>query len=150
MQIPTQPTLLATLPSLGTQFSWMLLLSIPVACVAWTVTHEEIFREPRDFCQRHSESAKSALVRKFFYLFTCEYCFSHYVALIALWLTGWRFLLPDWRGVVLGWLAVVWVANQYMSLHARLRVGIKSERLGAELLEEQLSEKPSPGPEAPR
>lgn len=150
MQIPTQPTLLATLPSLGTQFSWMLLLSIPVACVAWTVTHEEIFREPRDFCQRHSESAKSALVRKFFYLFTCEYCFSHYVALIALWLTGWRFLLPDWRGVVLGWLAVVWVANQYMSLHARLRVGIKSERLGAELLEEQLSEKPSPGSEAPR
>lgn len=150
MQIPTQPTLLATLPSLGTQFSWMLLLSIPVACVAWTVTHEEIFREPRDFCQRHSESAKSALVRKFFYLFTCEYCFSHYVALIALWLTGWRFLLPDWRGVVLGWLAVVWVANQYMSLHARLRVGIKSERLGAELLEEQLSEKPSPGSETPR
>ena len=150
MQIPTQPTLLATLPSLGTQFSWMLLLSIPVACVAWTVTHEEIFREPRDFCQRHSESAKSALVRKFFYLFTCEYCFSHYVALIALWLTGWRFLLPDWRGVVLGWLAVVWVANQYMSLHARLRVGIKSERLGAELLEEQLSEKPSPGPDVPR
>ena len=150
MQIPTQPTLLATLPSLGTQFSWMLLLSIPVACVAWTVTHEEIFREPRDFCQRHSESAKSALVRKFFYLFTCEYCFSHYVALIALWLTGWRFLLPDWRGVVLGWLAVVWVANQYMSLHARLRVGIKSERLGAELLEEQLSEKPSSGSETPR
>ena len=145
-----QPTLLAALPSLGTQFSWMLLLSIPVACVAWTVTHEEIFREPRDFCQRHSESAKSALVRKFFYLFTCEYCFSHYVALMALWLTGWRFLLPDWRGVVLGWLAVVWVANQYMSLHARLRVGIKSERLGAELLEEQLSEKPSPGSEAPR
>ena len=145
-----QPPLLAALPSLGTQFSWMLLLSIPVACVAWTVTHEEIFREPRDFCQRHSESAKSALVRKFFYLFTCEYCFSHYVALIALWLTGWRFLLPDWRGVVLGWLAVVWMANQYMSLHARLRVGIKNERLGAELLQEQLSEKPSPGSETPR
>ena len=145
-----QPTLLAALPSLGTQFSWMLLLSIPVACVSWTVTHEEIFREPRDFCQRHSESAKSALVRKFFYLFTCEYCFSHYVALIALWLTGWRFLLPDWRGVVLGWLAVVWVANQYMSLHARLRVDIKSERLEAELLEEQLSENPSPGSEVPR
>ena len=145
-----QPTLLAALPSLGTQFSWMLLLSIPVACVSWTVTHEEIFREPRDFCQRQSESAKLALVRKFYYLFTCEYCFSHYVALIALWLTGWRFLLPDWRGVVLGWLAVVWVANQYMSLHARLRVDIKSERLEAELLEEQLSENPSPGSEAPR
>ena len=145
-----QPTLLAALPSLGTQFSWMLLLSIPVACVSWTVTHEEIFREPRDFCQRQSESAKSALVRKFYYLFTCEYCFSHYVALIALWLTGWRFLLPDWRGVALGWLAVVWVANQYMSLHARLRVDIKSERLEAELLEEQLSENPSPGSEVPR
>ena len=23
-----------------------MLLSIPVACIAWTVTHEEVFREP--------------------------------------------------------------------------------------------------------
>lgn len=27
----------------------LLILAIPVACIAWTVTHEEIFREPREF-----------------------------------------------------------------------------------------------------
>jgi hypothetical protein len=128
------------LPSLGAQTAWLVLLAIPVACVAWTVTHEEIFREPRDFCATRSESARSMPVRKFFYLFTCEYCFSHYIALLALWMTGWRFLLPDWRGVVLAWFALVWVANQYMSIYARLRVGIKSERLGVKVLEEQLAD----------
>ena len=128
------------MPSLGTQTAWLFLLAIPVACVAWTVTHEEVFREPRDFCAQRSEQASQLVVRKFFYLFTCEYCFSHYVTLLALWMTGWRFLMPDWRGVVLAWFAVVWVANQYMSIFGRLRIGIKSERLGVKVLEEQLSD----------
>jgi hypothetical protein len=128
------------MPSLGTQTAWLFLLAIPVACAAWTVTHEEVFREPRDYCAQRSEQAPRLVVRKFFYLFTCEYCFSHYVALLALWLTEWRFLMPDWRGVVLAWFAVVWVANQYMSIFGRLRLGIKSERLGVKVLEEQLSE----------
>lgn len=128
------------MPSLGTQTAWLFLLAIPVACAAWTVTHEEVFREPRDYCAQRSERASRLVVRKFFYLFTCEYCFSHYVALLALWMTGWRFLMPDWRGVVLAWFAVVWVANQYMSIFGRLRIGIKSERLGVKVLEEQLSD----------
>jgi len=132
--------LASLMPSLGTQTAWLFLLPIPVACAAWTVTHEEVFREPREYCARRSQSASSGLVRKFFYLFTCEYCFSHYVALLALWMTGWRFLLPDWRGVVLAWFAVVWVANLYMSIFGRLRLGIKSERLGVQVLEEQLSD----------
>jgi len=130
----------ATLPSLGTQTAWLFLLAIPVACASWTVTHEEVFREPREFCARRSEQAKSLVVRKVFYLFTCEYCFSHYVGLGALWLTEWRFLLPDWRGVLFAWFAVVWVANQYMSIYGRLRLGIRSERLEAEVLEEQLTD----------
>ncbi|QJR38257.1 hypothetical protein HKW67_15660 [Gemmatimonas groenlandica] len=138
------------MPSLGTQTAWLLLLAIPVACAAWTVTHEEVFREPREYCARRSEQASRLVVRKFFYLFTCEYCFSHYVALLALWMTGWRFLLPDWRGVVLAWFAVVWVANQYMSIFGRLRIGIKSEGLGVKVLEEKLSDTVSPTPEAPR
>ncbi len=128
------------MPSLGTQTAWLFLLAIPVACAAWTVTQEEVFREPREFCARRSEQAATLVARKFFYLFTCEYCFSHYVALLALWMTGWRFLLPDWRGVVLAWFAVVWVANLYMSIYGRLRLGIKSERLEAQVLEEQLTD----------
>lgn len=37
--------------SLVTQLLWLVILAIPVASVAWTITHEEIFREPRDFCK---------------------------------------------------------------------------------------------------
>src|SRR3954454_1702248 len=59
------------------QIVWLLVLAVPIACVAWTVTHEEIFKEPRDFCAERSQHARSLAVRKFFYLFTCEYCFSH-------------------------------------------------------------------------
>jgi len=47
---------------------------------AWTVTHEEVFREPREYCLQRSQKCRRLLQRKFFYLFTCEYCFSHYMA----------------------------------------------------------------------
>ena len=33
--------------SLGVQLVWRFTLGIPVACLAWTVTHEELFRELR-------------------------------------------------------------------------------------------------------
>ena len=69
--------------SLGVQLVWLFTLAIPVACVAWTVTHEELFREPRDYALGRSSSDPRILVRKFFYLLTCEYCFSHYVAVSA-------------------------------------------------------------------
>ena len=124
--------------SLGEQVAWLFLLAIPVACVAWTVTHEEVFREPREYCVRRSQEAPGVLQRKLFYLFTCEYCFSHYVAAGFLALTGYRLLLPDWRGLVVAFFALVWVANQYMSLFARLRIGIKVERLEAEDKEQQV------------
>ncbi len=125
---------------LGFQLIWLFTLSIPVACVAWTVTHEEIFREPRDFCLRRSTDDARWWVRKFFYLGTCEYCFSHYVALIAVLGTGYRLLLSDWRGVVIAWFAVVWVANQYMGIHGRLRLVIKSQKTEIKVLEEKLGE----------
>ncbi len=34
----------------------LLVLAMPVAAIAWTVTHEEIFREPRDYCVHRSQS----------------------------------------------------------------------------------------------
>ncbi|MCC7055299.1 MAG: hypothetical protein IT355_18650 [Gemmatimonadaceae bacterium] len=128
-----------TVPLL-TQLGWLFTLAIPVACVAWTVTHEEVFREPREFCDARSKSAQSLVQRKFFYLFTCEYCFSHYVALAALWLTQFRLLVDGWRGYLLAWFALVWVANQYIGIHGRLRVSIKAERTEIAVMEEQLRE----------
>ena len=114
--------------TLSLQIVWLLILGIPVACVAWTVTHEEIFREPRQYCQKECEQSKG-FARKFFYLFTCEYCFSHYVAAGALLVTGYKLLLPDWRGYLLALFALVWVANQYMSVYNRLRLDIKHEQV---------------------
>jgi len=110
------------------QLVWLIVLAIPIACVAWTVTHEEIFREPREYCAERSKNARSLFARKFFYLFTCEYCFSHYVTIFFLFLTRFRLLIDDWRGYVLAFFALVFVANAYMNLYARLKVDITSEK----------------------
>jgi hypothetical protein len=123
---------------LGHQLVWLLILSIPVACVAWTVTHEEVFREPREFCQEKCKSCGWIIQRKFFYLFTCEYCFSHYVTAFFLWLTHYHLLLDDWRGYVLAWFAVVWVANAYMNMFARLRVDLRVERAKADVADKHI------------
>ena len=124
--------------TLAHQVAWLFLLAVPIACVAWTVTHEEVFREPREYCARRSQEAPRLLQRKFFYLFTCEYCFSHYVTALFLALTNYRLLMDDWRGLLIAFFALVWVANQYMSLFARLRIGIKVEKLEAKDIEQKV------------
>jgi hypothetical protein len=123
------------MPPLGTQTAVLFLLALPIACVAWTVTHEEVFREPREYCLKRSRTCRRLLPRKFFYLFTCEYCFSHYVTALALWMTRYQLLYPDWRGYVLALFALVWIANAYMSLFGRLRLDIREERLEIEMQE---------------
>ena len=132
-----------TIPLLH-QTALLLLLSLPVACVAWTVTHEEVFREPREFCKRKSETEPALPKRKFFYLFTCEYCFSHYIAAIALWLSRFQLLFTGWRGYVLAWFALVWIANVYMSLFNRLRLDIKHENVTIEAEQKSMPEKLQP------
>lgn len=111
------------------QFGYLLLLALPIACAAWTVTHEEIFREPREFCQDKAQNCKPLAARKFFYLFTCEYCFSHYVTAFFLILTRFQMLYAGWRGYLIAWFALVWVANIYMSIYNRLRLEIKHENV---------------------
>ena len=123
---------------LGQQMIWLAILAIPVACVAWTVTHEEVFREPREFCEQKCKSCRSIFQRKFFYLFTCEYCFSHYVTAFFLFFTHFKLLLEDWRGYVLAFFAVVWVANAYMNLFARVRVDLRDVRADANVKDKQV------------
>jgi len=118
--------------SLQLQLVYLLVIAIPVACIAWTVTHEEVFREPREFCINCSKKSKSILARKFFYLFTCEYCFSHYVTILFLFITDFRLLFNDWRGYLIGGFSLVWVANMYMSIFYRLRTEIKKDRVEIE------------------
>jgi hypothetical protein len=114
--------------SLGAQIGWLLLLALPIASISWTITHEEVFREPREFCQRKSQECHRLFQRKFFYLFTCEYCFSHYVTILFLIITRYHLLYEDWRGYLVGGFALVWVANIYMALFAHVRLDVKKER----------------------
>ena len=117
------------LPAL-TQLLWLFVLSAVVACLAWTVTHEKVFEEVRTWCERQSDDrTRPWWTRKFFYLFTCEYCFSHYVSAGTVLITGFHMLLPDWRGLAVAWISCVWVANIYMSFFGRLRLDIKRERV---------------------
>lgn len=120
------------MPDVSQQLTWLFVLAAPVACIAWTVTHEELFDEFHDWCVAKSRKGKALYQRKFFYLFTCEYCFSHYVAAAIVWMSGFTLLVPGWRGAVLGWFTLVWVANVYMSLFGRLRLDIKRERVAIE------------------
>lgn len=122
--------------SLHTQLIYLFVLAIPVACISWTITHEEVFKEPREFCELNSRKNKLFVLRKFFYMLTCEYCFSHYVTIAVLVITKFYLLYADWRGYVIAGFSMVWVANIYMSLFYLLRQGIKKEKVTIEEIEQ--------------
>ena len=123
---------------IGAQIFWLVILSMVVGSISWTVTQEEIFREWREMCAEKSENCRSLLERKFFYVFTCEYCFSHWVTILILIFTQFRILIDDWRGYVLAFFLLPWLANQWMSVYRRLRVGIKHESLRAEEVKQRV------------
>ena len=122
------------------QVIYLFIMALPIACIAWTVTREEVFREPREYCERKSKSCSTLMQRKFFYLFTCEYCFSHYVTLAFLIITRYHLLYNDWRGYLVALFALVWIANIYMSLFGLIRVGMKKEGIEAKIAEVQYKE----------
>ena len=111
------------------QLALLLVLPIPIASIAWSVTHEELFREPRDWCAAKSKSCQTIYSRKFFYLFTCEYCFSHYITILFLFITRYQLLFDDWRGYLIAGFSLVWLANVYMSFFGRLRLEIREDRM---------------------
>ncbi|MGI9035757.1 MAG: hypothetical protein ACR2GD_06930 [Pyrinomonadaceae bacterium] len=122
---------------ISAQIFWLVILSMVVACIAWTVTQEEIFGEWREYCKDKCEDCGSIFQRKFYYIFTCEYCFSHWMTVLILILTGFRLLIDDWRGYILAFFTIPWLANQMMSIYRRLRVGIKHENALAEIAKEE-------------
>jgi hypothetical protein len=115
----------------------LVILALTVACISWTVTREELFREPREWLEECSRTASSWVLRKLCYMATCEYCFSHYVAAFMIALADFSLLLPGWRGYVLAWFSVVAFANVFMSAYARLRVEIHKSRAEFRQLEKQ-------------
>jgi hypothetical protein len=121
--------------SLHTQIACLFIIAIPIACIAWTVTHEEIFAEPRNYCRQQSLAGKRLLTRKFFYLFTCEYCFSFYVTALLLLITKYQLLFTGWRGYLISGFSLVWISNIYMSLFLFIRTDIKKDGLDAKIKE---------------
>ncbi len=83
-------------------------------------------------------------VRKFFYLFTCEYCFSHYITLFFICFTHYTLLINDWRGYIIAGFALVWIANVYMSLFALIRQDISKDKAEVKLLLKDADQHPEP------
>ena len=130
--------------TLGNQVLLLFLFAIPVACVSWTMTHEDISRELREWLTARSQASRNILGRKFFYLFTCEYCLSHYVTIGMLFLTRFTLVFEDWRGYLIAGFSLVWIANLYMSLFGRLRLAITSERQDIEVVDKMVKQNESP------
>jgi len=120
------------------EIATLFILSIPIACVSWTVTHEEIFSELKNFCVKCSQESTNVFKKKFFYLFTCEYCFSHYVTALMLIITKYTLLYTDWRGYIIAGFSIVWIANIYMSIYVLIKMDIKKERAEATIKEDAL------------
>ena len=128
---------------LGIQLVWLFVLALPIACASWTVTHEDIFKEAREVCIARSQTCKGLFARKFFYLFTCEYCFSHWVTAFFLIVTRYTLLFTDWRGYLIAEFALVFIASVYMSLLALLRLDVKAERVAIAIDEKIQNGEPS-------
>lgn len=114
------------------QIYTLVILSLVVASISWTVTQEEVFSEFHDFCALRCKTATNIAARKFYYLFTCEYCFSHWVTIAVLAVTGFKLLFDDWRGYMIAFFVLPWLANQWMSIYRHIRVSIKYENTLAE------------------
>jgi hypothetical protein len=87
---------------------------------------------------RRSRASRNWLVRKIFYVVTCEYCFSHWVSLAFLAVTRFHLVYTGWLGYVVAGFSLVWVANLYMSFFGRLRLEIREERLEVEKAESEI------------
>jgi hypothetical protein len=123
----------------------LLVLALPIASISWTITHEPVFLELREWLDARSAHARSLWGRKFFFLFTCEFCLSHWVTLGFLIITRYTLLFEDWRGYLISGFSLVWVANVYMGLFGRLRLDIKREKV--EIAAEEAAQKQPPDSE---
>lgn len=120
------------------QIHWIFILALPVACISWTVTKEEVFKEARTYFVARSKSSQHIFISKFFYMLTCEYCFSHYVTILLLAVTHFTVLYQDWRGYLIAGFAIVWIANVYMSLYNIIRIDLKKEKIITQQEEEKM------------
>jgi hypothetical protein len=63
------------------------------------------------------------------------------VVIVFLIITRYKLLYQDWRGYLLSLFALVWIANQYMSIYNRLRLDIKNEQIEIKTREEDVQQR---------
>ena len=112
----------------------VLLFVLPIDCALRGPRHARgaSFSRASRLVRRESRSARSPYSRKFFYVFTCEYYFSHYVTAFFLFITRYTLLFDDWRGYLISGFSLVWLANVYMSFFGRMRLEIREDRLAVD------------------
>ena len=120
----------------GGQIVFALILGIPVACITWTVTQEDIFQEMRIYLAGyHAHHRHAWWRRKLAYMPTCPYCLSHYVAGVLIVLLHFKMLSDDWRGYLVSLFTLVLIANVYITVYHLLRVGLRWTRSMADRAE---------------
>ena len=62
------------------------------------------------------------------------------MTLVLLAITGFKVVYDDWRGYLVAFFVLPWLANQWMSVYRRLRVTIKLENAEAETAKIELKE----------
>jgi membrane protein required for beta-lactamase induction len=120
----------------GSQIAFALILGIPVACITWTVTQEDVFQEFRRYLARYQDRHhESWWRRKLAYFPTCPYCLSHYVAGLLIAIMQFKMLATDWRGYLVSLFTLVLLGNVYITLYNLLRVALRLIRALADRAE---------------
>jgi hypothetical protein len=120
------------------QIAFALILGIPVACITWTFTQEELFHEVRRFLGQYQIAPERRWwQKKLAYLPTCPFCSSHYVAAVFIALLHFRMLRDDWRGYCVSLFSLVLIANVYITVYHLLRAALRWTRAAADYAEKR-------------
>jgi hypothetical protein len=134
----------------GNEISFAALLAIPIACLVWTFTQEEIFKEAREWLKAYQRRHSDSLWRqKLAYLPTCPYCLSHYVAAGFIALFHFTMLVSDWRGYVVSLFTLVLLTNIYITMYNLLRVVLRGSKAWADRAEAEAAPPTFPPPVEP-
>lgn len=128
-------TLLSLVLELIYQLLAVVALALPVACVSWTFTKEEIFKELREWLCKKLKNRAGWICEKITYLITCHYCFSHWITALILIAYPVKLAAENWFGYITAGFAIVWVANFYLTMFNILRVFLKLLRAKADRAE---------------
>ena len=85
----------------------LVLASLTTACATHTFTMSQICEAPRKWLARQLKQRMPPLAQ----LVTCQYCLSHWVALVVLVLTA-----ETWREALWLWLPTVWIASHLLTV----------------------------------